>query len=428
MKRIALLFILVFTTLMLFSAHNLTINGAESTTVSLGDDLEIYFEYESVGNSATISLMIDIPLIDTSDFDFFQGQLIDGGPLDTTPLDGVFQGSITAFWQPPTGIPLLITVTDEDISAQATVTFIELNSTFSISGNISQESNYGFNLPVYPALVNIFYNLDMDDMDEIDFEGGIEEWLAFFETRYIISELNSLMGNYSAAIPDSIDNVSCLVMPLSLLDFEETHTPPDPYFGEINGAVSNIDFLYTQPDGYFTGTVMGENGQALPWVAIELYTQEEDYAYGYTDETGAFSIPLDNGTYTYMVMAWDYEPYYGEVTMNDQDIYQDIYLVAVANHNQEINPVPTISVSNYPNPFHESVKIEVKSSLNSPISVKIYNLKGQLVKTFTENYGSNANFVWQGKDSNNNQVANGIYYLRVKQGNHIVSKKVVLMK
>jgi len=124
MKKYILFLVFVFTAVFLFSAHNLTINGEESSTVSLGDDLVIYFEYENIGNNATLSLMIDIPIIDTSALDFLQGELIDGSSLDTTPVDGVFQGTITAFWQPPTGLPLIITVVDEDVSDDASVTFI----------------------------------------------------------------------------------------------------------------------------------------------------------------------------------------------------------------------------------------------------------------------------------------------------------------
>jgi len=429
MKRILLILTFVLTNLLLFSAHNLTINGAESATVSLGDDLEIYFEYETTGNTATLSLMVDIPIVDLSALDFLQGELIDGGSLDTTPVDGVFQGTITAFWQPPTGLPLVITVVDEEISAEATITFIELNSTFSISGSVTQESNYGFDLPVYPALVNTFYNTTITDFAGFDFEAGIEEWLVFFENRYFISEINSFLGNYTITIPDTIPDVPCIVMPITMLDFEGSHTAPFPYFGEVNGGLPDIDFLYTLPDGIFSGTVISGQGTPIPNAAIDLYCEEScDSAFAITDESGVFSIALNNGTYTLMVAAMEYETYFGEVIMNNQDLNMDISLVAVANENQDILLIPTIEVSTYPNPFHSTINIEIKSTTKQASSVKVYNLKGQLVKTINDANIASTNFTWNGKDANNKAVANGIYYLRVKQGQQIVNKKVVLMK
>ena len=429
MKKYILFLVFVFTAVFLFSAHNLTINGEESSTVSLGDDLVIYFEYENIGNNATLSLMIDIPIIDTSALDFLQGELIDGSSLDTTPVDGVFQGTITAFWQPPTGLPLIITVVDEDVSDDASVTFIELNSTFSISGSITQESNYGFDLPVYPALVNSFYNTNLTDFTDFDFEAGIEEWLSFFENRYFISEVNSFLGYYSITIPDTIPNVPCIVMPVTMLDFDDSHTSPLPYFGQVNGSTSNIDFLYTLPDGIFSGTVVSSEGNPITSAGIDLYCEESlENAFALTDESGAFSIPLNNGTYTLMVTAYEYQPYLGEITMNNQDINMDISLTAVANEDQDVEALNLIKVSAYPNPFAQALNIEIKLPRKHPSSVKIYNLKGQLVNTLTNANSTSENFTWNGKDANNKAVANGIYYLRVKQGQQVVNKKVVLMK
>ena len=429
MKKNVLLFAFIVSTLLLFSTHNLTVNGEDSTTATLGDDVEIYFDYEPIGNSAIISFMVDIPMVDTSDFDFLQGELVDGGSLDTTPVDGVFQGSVTAFWQPPSGIPLLITVVDEDVSDEATITFSELNSTFSISGSVTQESSYGFDLPVYPALVNTFYNASLTDFADLDFTGDIEDLLTFFEERFLISELNSFLGNYTITIPDEISDVPCIVMPITLLDIEGSHTAPDPYVGNFNGAVSNIDFLYTLPDGIFSGSVVNEEGEPIADAGVDLYCEETDeYAYGFTDEDGSFSIPLNNGTYDLMVIAYEYEAYFGEVIMNNQDINMDIPLVAVSNDEQDILLVPTIEVSTYPNPFRKNVNIEVRSSTKQATSIKIYNLKGQLVNTLNEDNIVSNNLTWNGKDANNKSVANGIYYLRVAQGEQVVNKKIVLMK
>lgn len=429
MKKIIVFLFMSFTISLLFSAHNLTVNGQENLDVNLGDQIEIYFLYETIGNTANISLMIDIPLIDTSELDFLQGDLIDGGPLDETGVDGVFQGSISAFWQPPAGIPLLITVTDEAISDQVTLTFSDLETTFSISGNITQESNYGFDLPLYPALVNVLYNVGAADLEDIDFENGITDWMDFFGDRYLISEVNSFLGSYSVNIPDSISPVSCLVMPFSLLDIEGNHTSPEPYFGLIDGVVNNINFHYSFPDGILSGTIRDANNLPLENVIVEVYCEEtEEGDVTYSDEMGEFSLPLNNGTYTLNALSFQHQLYTTEFVINDQDLVLDIYLSPVANDNNDSFVKPLLSFSSYPNPFNESLSISLNAKSEDKVDIKVYNLKGQLVRTLVEK-GSNIETIhWNGLDSHNKKLANGIYYIQLKTPGKVEYQKVIMLK
>lgn len=327
MKRYCLLLIFSFACLLLFSVQNLTVNGETAATVTLGDQIELYFEFENIGNSATISFMIDIPLIDTSSLDFIQGTLVDGGILDSTPEDGVFQASIPAFWQPPSGLPLQITVVDEGVSETVTVTFVPLVSSFSISGSVKKETDYGFNLPVFPAVVNVLYNTDIFSLEDFDFDLSLDSLLTFFENRYLVTEINGLLGNYTATIPDTMNDVSCVIMPLSLLDFQGTHNAPETRIEVINGATPGINFLYTLPDCIFSGTVANVAGEPISYAAINLYCAEEsNNAFGMSDEEGNFSILLDNGTYSLNVLALGYALYSDEVVVNNQDITLDVVL------------------------------------------------------------------------------------------------------
>ncbi|MBS3768219.1 MAG: hypothetical protein KGY75_08920, partial [Candidatus Cloacimonetes bacterium] len=72
-------------------------------------------------------------------------------------------------------------------------------------------------------------------------------------------------------------------------------------------------------------------------------------------------------------------------------------------HNVDVS---SVELQNSPNPFNGSTTI----SFNAPqelrnVEVKIYNTKGQLVRTLTP--GNNNEVTWNGKDSNNNNVSNG---------------------
>jgi flagellar hook assembly protein FlgD len=65
-----------------------------------------------------------------------------------------------------------------------------------------------------------------------------------------------------------------------------------------------------------------------------------------------------------------------------------------------------------------------------PINLSIYNLKGQHVKCLHQGTisGDEASFMWDGSDSANNSVASGVYFYRYKQGNTLISKRLLLIR
>ncbi len=88
------------------------------------------------------------------------------------------------------------------------------------------------------------------------------------------------------------------------------------------------------------------------------------------------------------------------------------------------------SYQNYPNPFNQETIIQY--SLRDPvqISLKIYNLKGQLVKTLVDYHQESGihQAVWDGKDEKSREVSAGIYFYRLKVGEFTQTRKMVLLK
>lgn len=77
---------------------------------------------------------------------------------------------------------------------------------------------------------------------------------------------------------------------------------------------------------------------------------------------------------------------------------------------------------NYPNPFNPVTTISYDLAQNGLIELKIYNLKGQLVKTLVnekQSAGSHS-VVWNSKDQLERQVSSGLYFYKL-----IVDKKTV---
>ncbi len=87
----------------------------------------------------------------------------------------------------------------------------------------------------------------------------------------------------------------------------------------------------------------------------------------------------------------------------------------------------------YPNPFNPSTTISFLVTQSSDFAkIEIYNLKGQKVKSFAFPNGSlgtsESVVVWNGTDNNNQPVSSGVYFVKMKAGQEIRSKKILLMK
>ena len=74
------------------------------------------------------------------------------------------------------------------------------------------------------------------------------------------------------------------------------------------------------------------------------------------------------------------------------------------------------SLMNYPNPFERETDITFQlSSLADEAIVKIYTVSGRLIRTLEQSHA--VNFVvihWDGRDEDSKEVANGVYYYKVR--------------
>ncbi len=100
---------------------------------------------------------------------------------------------------------------------------------------------------------------------------------------------------------------------------------------------------------------------------------------------------------------------------------------AVANEN-DIAQLADLSLSNYPNPFNPETTINFSIPKNEVGSLKIYNLKGQLIREFNNLTSNDRQILWNGTNSNNQEIPSGIYLTKLVSGSSQLVKKVTLLK
>jgi hypothetical protein len=86
---------------------------------------------------------------------------------------------------------------------------------------------------------------------------------------------------------------------------------------------------------------------------------------------------------------------------------------------------------NVPNPFNPTTTIKYEIKTAGPVSLKIYNVAGQLVKTLVDgqrNAGQVYEAQWNGLNDAGQSVSSGVYFYKLVSTNFTQTKKMVLLK
>lgn len=86
----------------------------------------------------------------------------------------------------------------------------------------------------------------------------------------------------------------------------------------------------------------------------------------------------------------------------------------------------------YPNPFNPSttIRFDVAAGNQQPISLKIYNLHGQLVATLLDGLVASGDYelIWHGRDNQNNTVSSGVYFYVLQASGYRMTRKMTLIR
>ena len=153
----------------------------------------------------------------------------------------------------------------------------------------------------------------------------------------------------------------------------------------------------------------------------------------------AHDIPIEAGVAHLVLPNWSdlnddsctiYFDIDGDYVADDSMIVYADFLVGVEDDPDGTLPYRFAVSQNYPNPFNPVTAIEYSVPRRSHVTIDVYNVLGQRVQTLVdreEPAGSYAT-TWDGTSSTGNQVATGVYLYRFQAGDHIETKKMLLLK
>ncbi len=87
-------------------------------------------------------------------------------------------------------------------------------------------------------------------------------------------------------------------------------------------------------------------------------------------------------------------------------------------------------IQNYPNPFNPTTTIMYEIPNTEKVTLEVYDLLGRRVTTLVNNIQKQGRYhvVWNGRNSFGQTVSSGVYFYRLKSGNFINVKKMIMLK
>jgi len=90
----------------------------------------------------------------------------------------------------------------------------------------------------------------------------------------------------------------------------------------------------------------------------------------------------------------------------------------------------SISSAAAPNPFKPETNISYTLRDSGPVSIRIYSVNGQLVRTLREDTATPGAYEvrWNGKDDGGRTAPSGIYFVSIKQGSESSQTRIVMAR
>lgn len=93
-------------------------------------------------------------------------------------------------------------------------------------------------------------------------------------------------------------------------------------------------------------------------------------------------------------------------------------------------PTGPVLTQNWPNPFNSSTAIRFALPVKGAVALTVYNLAGQLVATLVEDVREAGIYTvgWDGQDDQGFELASGVYLYRLRVGQQVETRKLLLLR
>jgi PKD repeat protein len=250
-----------------------------------------------------------------------------------------------------------------------------------------------------------------------------------FKSGSVPTLINNTIANNQASNCIFVFNSSPVIMNSIIIHdgniFNAIGSDPEVSYTCISGGYTgegniDVDPLFEQPS---TGNGPEYNGYNALWYLTE--GSECIDAGNPAEEYYDIEDPADPG-----FALW---PAMGTLT-NDMGVFGgEGFFEYVSSEDNLVNIISHSDLKVYPNPFNPTTNISLQINSEDavhPVTLGIYNIKGQLVKTIVNNEIVNNNpcFVWNGIDNSGLRTSSGIYLVKLETASSVSTQKIIMLK
>jgi hypothetical protein len=158
--------------------------------------------------------------------------------------------------------------------------------------------------------------------------------------------------------------------------------------------------------------------------------------YKVVEEPGSCTVGIEDNTQE-IGLTYHNDEYYDTTASVILDMFAIKFttntpnVVSVDNKNTEsLIPDKYTLAQNYPNPFNPSTRIRYTLPEAGFVTLKIFRIDGELVKTVQDDYQPAGRYekVWDGRNDHGAKVSSGVYFYRLVANNFVQVKKMILLK
>jgi hypothetical protein len=182
---------------------------------------------------------------------------------------------------------------------------------------------------------------------------------------------------------------------------------------------------WNQPAGVVVGYYIYIGTDENPYNRTDPEVNRIAIIIGGENTTWTFDSDLENNTtYHWQIVAFN------ETGEGEPSESWSFIVNIVSDFDIENIPTITALIGNFPNPFNPETIIRFSLGNNEHVSIEVYNIRGQKVRSLVNDYMSTGTHqvLWNGTDDYGQTVGSGIYLYVMRAGDYHSTQRMILMK
>ncbi len=245
---------------------------------------------------------------------------------------------------------------------------------------------------------------------------------------------HSLMFNMPAGRPSQDGFVGTKLIPFANLDQGTIHSGDSVRISVwIKGSGLLPDSAAAHPSTWAVGIT--PQWSAKYGNNDGYSTQGNDYQFVFPSATSfdwtqyTVDLIVPTGVVSLETRLHVYSTFVGTVYFDDLDVEKISSTTGVKSVSANTPHIFDLS-NNYPNPFNPSTKIEYSVPTNGLVSLFVYNILGQRVRTLANSPMAAGQYsvTWDGRNDAGSALSSGVYFYRLQAGSMAIVKKMLLLK